>query len=104
MLPARTRHDVLTRLQARAGEIRALGVVRLGLFGSFVRDEAGPASDVDLLVDFAPGEKSFDRFLDLAELLDRNLGRTVELLTREGLSAHIGPKILREVEDVPLGN
>ena len=38
--------------------LRALGVAQLVLFGSFVRDEAGPQSDVDLLADFAEGDKN----------------------------------------------
>ena len=79
-----------------------LGVLRLGLFGSFARDEANEDSDVDLLVEFAPGGKSFDRFLALADLLEEDLGRPVELVTPESLSRHIGPHILREVRYVSL--
>lgn len=88
------------RLSACASEIRALGVLRLALFGSVLRGETSPDSDVDLLVEFAPGAKSFDRFMALADLLEARLGRSVELVTTEALSPFIGPRILAEAKDV----
>lgn len=58
-----TKQEILQRIQAHREEIRALGVEGLGLFGSFVRGEQGPESDVDLLVRFRPQEKTFDNFM-----------------------------------------
>ncbi len=98
--PARGRQEVWERLQAAEETIRALGVERLALFGSFARDEARPDSDVDILVEFADDRKTFDAFLDLAELLEEILDRKVELVTVESLSPYIGPRILAEAEDV----
>ena len=95
-----TAAEARTRLAACASEVRALGVVRLALFGSVLRGEASPESDVDLLVEFAPGEKSFDRFMALGDLLEEQLGRPVELVTPEALSPFIGPRILSEARDV----
>ena len=95
-----TRDEAVKRLVAAEPEIRALGVRRLALFGSVLRNEAGPDSDVDLLVQFAPGTKTFDRFLALFDLLEERLGRRVELVTTEALSPFIGPRILAEAEDV----
>lgn len=97
---ALTRRDATARLQAMEAEIRALGVLRLALFGSVLRDEARPDSDVDLLVEFLPGQKSLDRFMRLADLLEQSLGRKVELVTTEALSPFIGPHILAEAADV----
>jgi uncharacterized protein len=88
------------RLTACAPEIQALGVVRLALFGSVLRGDASPESDVDLLVEFKPGAKSFDAFMALADLLEERLGRRVELVTAEALSPFIGPKILAGAKDV----
>ncbi len=87
-------------LVASESEIRALGVSRLALFGSVLRGDARPDSDVDLLVQFFPGAKTFDRFLALSELLEARLGRRVELVTTEALSPFIGPHILTEAQDV----
>ena len=95
-----TRSDVLERLAEAADEIRNLGVARLALFGSFARLEARAESEVDLLVEFAPGRKSFDAFMLLYDLLEERLGRRVELVTTESLSPYIGPRILAEAEDV----
>jgi predicted nucleotidyltransferase len=81
-----TKQEILRRIQRHREEIRALGVEGLGLFGSFVRGEQGPQSDVDLLVRFRPQEKSFDNFMGLAFLLEDILERRVELVTTEGLS------------------
>jgi predicted nucleotidyltransferase len=75
-------------------------VERIGLFGSFQRDEPDPESDVDLLVEFVPGEKSFDNFMAVSFLLEEELGRPVELVTRKALSPHLGPHILQNVEYV----
>jgi predicted nucleotidyltransferase len=62
MEPVHTKAEVIARLQAQHEQLRALGVAQLGLFGSFVRDEAGPESDVDLLIDFQEGRKTSDGF------------------------------------------
>jgi predicted nucleotidyltransferase len=97
-----TKQDVLTVLSEEHPRIRALGVKRLGLFGSFVRGQQKAESDVDLLVEFEPGQKTFDHFMQLALLLEEVLQRRVELVTPEALSPHIGPYILKEVEDVSL--
>lgn len=95
-----TRDEAIRRLQDAGPEIRALGVERLALFGSVLRNEARPESDVDLLVGFAPGAKSFDRLLALSDLLEGRLGRPVEVVTTEALSPFLGPRILAEAEDV----
>jgi uncharacterized protein len=95
-----TREEAIRRLQNAEPEIRALGVERLALFGSVLRNEARANSDIDLLVGFAPGAKSFDRFLALSELLEERLGRRVEVVTTEALSPFLGPRILAEAEDV----
>ena len=102
--PASDASEVRARLRENGARLRDLGVQRLGLFGSFARGEARPESDVDLLVDFVPGEKSFDHFMAVAFLLEELLQRRIELVTRESLSPYIGPRILTEVQDVPLGD
>lgn len=98
--PSLTRQEAIRRLQDAEPEIRALGVERVALFGSVLRNEAGADSDVDLLVEFAPGGKSFSRFLALFDLLEERLGRPVEVVTKEALSPFLGPRILAEAEDV----
>ncbi|MHC4957832.1 MAG: nucleotidyltransferase family protein [Planctomycetota bacterium] len=100
MAPVETKEHVLSRLRGLESRIRGLGVRRLALFGSFVRESARPDSDVDLLVEFEPARKTFDSLLDLGDLLEDALGRRVEIVTTGSLSPHIGPHILDEAEDV----
>ena len=95
-----TRDEVVRRLQTVESEIRRLGVRRLALFGSLLRNEARPDSDVDVLVEFAPSEKTFDRFLALADLLEDTLEHHVEVVTTESLSPFIRPHSLAEATDV----
>jgi predicted nucleotidyltransferase len=95
-----TRDEAIRRLQDTESEIRALGVERLALFGSVLRNSARPDSDVDILVRFAPGQKSYDHLLALSDLLEDRFGRRVEIVTSEALSPFIGPRILAEAQDV----
>lgn len=67
---------------------------------SYVRDKPDETSDVDLLVEFERGQKTFDHFIALSFLLEDLLRRRVELVTPEGLSPYIEPHILQEVEYV----
>ncbi len=73
-----TRDETLACLKAALPDLRArYGVVRLGLFGSVARDEAGPESDVDLVAEFAPGAKIgmfqlFELERELTDLLGRS--------------------------------
>lgn len=98
--PVLNREQAVERLAACEREVRALGVDRLALFGSVLRGQTHAQSDVDLLVQFAPGAKSYNRFLALSELLEAHLGRPVELVTTEALSPFLGPRILAEAQDV----
>ena len=101
-MPVQTKEQVLTLLQEHQPELRSLGVKRCGVFGSFVRNEARAQSDVDILVEFEPEKKSFDKFMQLSFLLEDLFGRRVDLVTTESLSPYIGPHILNEVEYAPV--
>lgn len=94
-----SRDQAMQRLAAIELPLRRLGVQRLALFGSVLRGNATAESDVDLLVEFSPGMKTFDNFMDLADLLESTLGRPVNLVTAESLSPFIGPRIQEEAED-----
>ena len=99
---AKTKEDLLSLIQAHRDQIKSFGVSRLGLFGSFVRGQQRDESDVDVLVEFAPGRKTFDSFIHLTFFLEDLFGRPVELVTSESLSPYIGPHILSETEYVNL--
>jgi len=94
----KTKQDILNVLDENRIHLRELGVRRIGLFGSFVRGEQGPHSDIDLLVEFGPGRKTFDTFMQVSFFLEEILEHRIELVTVESLSPYIGPHILKEVE------
>ena len=83
-------------------KIRSFGVSKLSIFGSFVSSKLSADSDVDLLVEFEPQEKSYDNFMELSFYLEDLLGRKIELVTPQGLSKHIGPHILKQAEYVAI--
>jgi predicted nucleotidyltransferase len=95
-----TRAEVFSAIVQSQVEILGLGVHRLSLFGSVQRDSARADSDVDLLVEFRPGQKTYDNFVALGDLLERVLNRPVELVTPESLSPFLKAYILSEAQDV----
>lgn len=96
-----TREAVLRTIRDNIDSMRALGVAHLRLFGSVVADAAGEWSDIDLLVDFRAGEKSFDNYMDLRILLeDLFPGRRIDLITTESLHPRLRPSVIAQAEYV----
>lgn len=89
--------QILDRIRSHAGEIRSLGVARVGLFGSVVRGEAKEDSDVDLLVEFVPGKKKYKSFVKSWDLLESLVGRPVDVITPEALSPYIKSHVEKDV-------
>ena len=73
---------------------------RLALFGSVLRDDFGPGSDVDVLVEFEAGRTPGLGFFRLEEELSVLLGRRVDLNTRASLSRHLRDRVLFDARDV----
>jgi predicted nucleotidyltransferase len=100
--PVANKRELLERLRDSHARLKEYGVHRYGIAGSFVRDEARPDSDVDLLIEFEPDQKTFHNYMELGFFLEDLLGRRVETLSAEWLSPYIGPHILREAEYVAI--
>ncbi len=75
--------------------LRVRGVRRIGLFGSFARNQGRARSDLDFLVEFE--QPTFDNYMNLAFSLEKLFGRHVDLVTSDGLSNHVRPYIEKEV-------
>jgi hypothetical protein len=71
---------------------------RLALFGSVLRPDFAPGSDVDVLVEFEPGTRVGLAFFDMEEELSGILGRKVDLNTPGFLSRYFRDEILAEAE------
>jgi predicted nucleotidyltransferase len=99
-----SKNIILQKLADHQEELLGYGVEQIGLFGSYVRNEATADSDVDLLVDINKRKKTFRNFMALCYYLEDLLGTKVELVTKQSLSPYIGPHILKTVEYVSLAN
>lgn len=90
------RLDAIARLRGVSDRLRDAGVVALYLFGSVARDEAGQDSDVDVFVDPNYERFGFVELLRSEAMLSAELGRSVDLTTREGLHPVLRAEIERE--------
>lgn len=97
-----TKQEVLLRIKENSKKFEKYGVKQLGVFGSFVYKKQREESDVDLIVEFAKGEKNYQNFLGTASLAENVLGREVDLVTTQGISPHILPHIKRSIEYVQI--
>ena len=93
-----TKENIISVLKTHKSELSRYGVSNIGLFGSYLRNEQSMRSDIDLLIDFEPDKESFDNYMAVYDIFE-NLFKEekVEIVTKNGLSKHIGPKILNEV-------
>ena len=95
-----TKEQIFVLINQYQLRLNDLDVRRVGLFGSFLKKQQTQQSDVDVLVEFESGQKTFDNFMYLSFLLEDLFGRKVDLVTPESLSPYIKPRILAEVEYV----
>ncbi len=90
------RSEALRIISEHEREIKRFGVQRLALFGSVARDEAGPESDVDVLVEFDDRPIGLFEFVDLQQYLESILNVSVDLVTEDGLKRQLRENILKE--------
>lgn len=92
--------EIINIIKSSKPEMVALyGVAKVGLFGSYVREQQRKRSDIDILVSFNRDIDLFD-FLDLREYLEKRLHHKVDLVMESALKPAIGKRILSEVEYV----
>lgn len=89
-----TRDELLAKLRELKPWLAEQGIVNLRLFGSFARDEAGPDSDVDLIVELSKplGLEYFGVALDLGE----RLGAEVEFCSERAMNRVVKAQVLKE--------
>jgi len=89
-------HRLLQQLREAVPEMKErFGVKKIGVFGSAARGEAGPESDVDILVEF--DDPAFDRYMDLKFYLEDLFGRPCDLVLDESLKDSLRESVNREV-------
>ena len=100
----RNKQDVHQIIKSHGLSIQQLGAERLAIFGSFARGEQKESSDIDLIVEFRPGMKTYRNFLTLADLLEEILQTKVDLLTWEGMAGFVQREAKKDIEYVSFGN
>jgi uncharacterized protein len=95
---------ILKKLAENQRQLEHFGVNKIGLFGSYVRNEATLNSDIDLLVDIVREKKTFRNFMSLNYFLEELLKQKVELVTLQSLSPYIAPHILKTIEYAPFAS
>lgn len=92
------RDYILSVIKAHKAELSNLGIRDIGLFGSCSRDEQNKKSDIDILIDFESDKETFDNYMAIYDLIEKLFkNRRIDIVTKNGLSPYIGPKILNEV-------
>ena len=98
--------ELLTRLRSGATReelasfCRRHHIRRLSLFGSVLREDFTPRSDLDVLVEFEPGHVPGLEFVRMRDELSQLLGRPVDLNTPNSLSRYLRDDVLRQAEPV----
>lgn len=92
-----TREQVLDTLRAHEAELRRLGVLHAALFGSLARGDAGPRSDIDVMIDFDPASSiSMWDYVGIVQSIQALLPGKVDVVGRRGMNRHIRPHAERE--------
>lgn len=91
------KEQILNLIRINQDTIRNYGISKIGLFGSYVRGDQEKNSDIDLIVYFKEGEKSYNKFFKLSEYLESLFDNKVDLLTDLGISPLIKEKIEKEI-------
>ena len=79
-------------LQLKPELIDKYHISSIGLFGSVVRDDFTPSSDIDIIVDFS--QPIGIEFIDLADLIETKLKKNVDLVSKRGIK----PKYYQVIE------
>jgi predicted nucleotidyltransferase len=86
-------------LAALADFCRRWKIVRLDVFGSALRDDFGPKSDIDFLYVFAPDAHIGWHFVDLCEEIEQIVGRRVDMVSRKAIEQCANPRRRQEILD-----
>lgn len=78
--------------------VQNFGVEEIALFGSYARGEENEESDIDILIQFKEGYKTFDNYMDLKFYLEELFGKTVDLVIKSAIKPRLKPYILEEAK------
>jgi len=88
--------EILTKIRQHSNDLKAYGVKKMGLFGSFAHSRQSSKSDIDVLVEFTNNGKTFDNYMGLKFYLEKLFNRKVDLVIKSSLKSRIKNQILSE--------
>ena len=89
--------EIITFLKTNKNELENLGISKIGLFGSYSKNKENQNSDIDILVEFKKGRKTFDNYMDLKFYLEDILRKKVDLVMDQNIKEELKSEILRSV-------
>ena len=93
--------EAIVDLRREAEAVKALGATELYLFGSTVRDSASDGSDLDLFVEYdRSGSFSLVELAGIQQLLEKRLGVSIDVTTRDSLDPMLRERIEASAERI----
>lgn len=93
-----TSKSIIEQISQNQDTLNKFGVKKIGLFGSYARNKQKPDSDIDILVEFEKGKKTFDNYMDLKFYLEELFDTDVDLVVKEAIKIQLKKNILRNVK------
>lgn len=89
---------IFKKIEKNKDSIKKYGVKRIGLFGSYLRNEQKNTSDIDILVEFEKDKITFDNYMELKFFLEDLFKCKVDLVMQDVLKPDLKPYILGSVK------
>ena len=93
-----TKERIMQLLFDHRSQLKVYSVSKIGLFGSFGRNEQNAESDIDFLVDFQPGKKTFQNYVRVLEMLEEIFHRKIDLVIIGSIKPALKHNIMESVE------
>ncbi len=90
--------EILKKIEENRDKIEKFGVKKIGIFGSYIREEQKEESDIDVIIEFEKGKKTFDNYIELKFFLEDLFRCKVDLVILESIKPDLKPYILRSVK------
>ena len=96
------KNTIIELLRMHSKQIKSYDIQDLGLFGSHIRGDQSRDSDIDVIVEFKEGQKTYKKFIGLTYFLESILHKQVDLLTFQSITPRFRDEIEKEITYVPL--
>lgn len=95
---------ILAQITAHKAQLQAMGAEKLGLFGSYARNQQTAESDIDFLIEFQKGKKTYNNLLDIGDFLENLYGCRVDLITPQSLTPSFLNRINSDINYVAVAS